>query len=102
MLLTVYVKPNSRSNTLSWLDQSTLRVGVSSPAKDGKANKELINYLSKYFETKKTSIMIVRGNNIRIKHIKIPNFVYNKKIIKENKNMDKCNDCKCNPCTCGK
>jgi len=52
-------------------EKNRLKVYLKSPPENGKANEELINVLSKYFETSKENIQIVKGKFSRNKIIKI-------------------------------
>ncbi|GBF36223.1 MAG TPA: YggU family protein [Methanothermococcus okinawensis] len=48
-----------------------LKIYLKSPPEDGKANKELIEVLSKHFKVSKRNIEIIRGKFSRNKIIKI-------------------------------
>ena len=74
MILTVHVKANSRkSQVIAWLDSGTVKINISKPAKDGEANRELINFLAKKIKIAKSLINIKRGHSSRVKHIELPN-----------------------------
>jgi len=49
----------------------TLRVKVAAPPIEGKANKELINILSKHFKVSKSKISIIGGEKSRNKIVEI-------------------------------
>lgn len=73
MRLTLFVQPNAKENMIvSWLDDSTVKVKVKAPAKEGKANKELISFLAKTLKIPKSSLSIIRGAQARMKQIEIP------------------------------
>lgn len=73
MIITVEVKPNAReSNIRSWKDRGTVIVDIKAPPVDGKANQELIKFLSKAWNVPKTHIEIVRGQGSRVKHVRVP------------------------------
>lgn len=73
MILTVEVKPNSRENKIiAWRDRGTVVIAIKAPPKDGKANRELINFLSKHFKIAKSLIEIKRGQGSRVKHVFLP------------------------------
>jgi len=71
MLLTVHVKPSAKKNELSWLDEDTVKVQIAAPAKEGKANRALIEFLAESFAVSKSKIHIVRGLTARMKHVEI-------------------------------
>lgn len=60
-MLYIYAKPNSRSNSFAGEFNGELKVHVAAPPEDGKANKELIKFLSKAFELPKSSILLKKG-----------------------------------------
>lgn len=72
MLLTVHVTPNAKQNTIEWLDEDTVKVRLTAPAVEGKANKALIEFLAEHFDLPKSKIRIVRGLTTKMKHVEIP------------------------------
>lgn len=65
------IKTNARHQNIEKIDKSTLKVSVKSSPQDGKANKEVINLLAKYFSTPKSDIKIVLGTKNRKKIVEI-------------------------------
>jgi len=60
--LTIRVTPRARKTEFSGiLDDGTLRIRISAPPREGKANKELIKFLSKILGVRKNQIEIVAG-----------------------------------------
>jgi uncharacterized protein (TIGR00251 family) len=51
--------------------EGTLKVYLTEPAEDGKANKRLIEVLAEYFKVKKYNLEIIRGLKSRDKVIAI-------------------------------
>jgi len=73
MILTVLVKPNAKqSRVVGWPDRKTVIIAVAAPPKKGKANSELIKFLSSKLRVPKTEIEIVRGAGSRAKHLRLP------------------------------
>ena len=64
----VWVKPNSLENRIVSYDseKNVLKVDIKERAENGKANKELINFLKKYF---KRHVVITKGFNSKKKLI---------------------------------
>jgi len=62
----IKVKPNSKQEGIEKIDEDFYLVKLKKPAKEGKANQELIRILKKYF---KKSIRIKRGLRSRNKII---------------------------------
>lgn len=71
MILTVYVKPNSRTDELSWLDDDTVRVCVRAAPEKGRANEAVVELLSQTFGVSKSSITLIRGATAKIKQFEI-------------------------------
>ena len=66
----VRVVPNAKRNEVK-KEGEGLKVYLSAPAVEGKANKALIKILAEHFRVKKSQVKIVRGTNSRDKTIKI-------------------------------
>jgi uncharacterized protein (TIGR00251 family) len=76
MIITVHAKPNSEITRIrSWVDATTVVIDLHSQPINGKANAELINFLSKQLKIAKSQIIIKRGLGGRVKHVQIPNEV---------------------------
>ena len=65
--LSIWVQPGAKKNSIEGIYQDCLKIKVSAPPVDNKANKEVINFFSKIFETKKSQIQIVGGQKNRKK-----------------------------------
>ena len=61
----------SKSEFFSVLDNWVLKIRIKAPAEKWKANKELINYLSKELNLKKNNFEIISGDTDQVKRIKI-------------------------------
>ncbi len=81
ILINVYVNPNAKKDEISGLYNNALKIKISSPAIDGKANKNLINFLAKFFEISKNKVSIEKGEKSKNKVVAI-NMV-NDEIIKK-------------------
>ncbi len=66
MNIEVRVIPNARKRAITRAG-SQLKVKLVSLPRDGKANEELIEYLSEVFGVKRSSIQIIRGEKERNK-----------------------------------
>ncbi len=70
--LRIKVSPNSSETSYrKKLDDDTIKIDIAAQAEKGKANKELIKYLSRIFEVDKNNIKILSGVSDRLKLIKI-------------------------------
>lgn len=66
LLLSIKVIPNSSKNEFIKYDNG-IRLKITAPPVDNKANKFVIEYLSKTFKIPKTSIKIIKGETSRDK-----------------------------------
>lgn len=69
----VEVTPNARKSEVVKVNSKTLKVKVSVPAVEGKANKALIKTLADYFGVSKSKVLILAGVVNRKKRIGIVN-----------------------------
>lgn len=65
--LSIIVSPRSASNSIVGVVDGRLKIKLTSPPVDGKANESLINYLSKFLKVKKSSIEILKGETSKKK-----------------------------------
>jgi uncharacterized protein (TIGR00251 family) len=77
MILRVRATPNaSRSEIIGWEDDPQagriLRVRVAAPPVEGKANKELREFLAKSLKLSKSKVVLQKGNSSRYKSFEIP------------------------------
>lgn len=68
LLITIKISPNSKTNEIIKTDNET-KIKITAQPIDGKANKGLIEFLSKKFKIPKTSIQIVKGETSKEKTI---------------------------------
>lgn len=74
--ISVYITPNAKKSEVigeivDLFGGKTLKVKVAAPPLEGKANKELINILSEYFDVPKSKISIIVGEKSRNKIVEI-------------------------------
>jgi len=67
----VVVKANARHIGVEKISESEFRVAGRSPARDGAANRAVIDALAEFFAIAKSSLRIVRGHSSRKKHVEI-------------------------------
>ncbi|OGS21610.1 MAG: hypothetical protein A2252_12545 [Elusimicrobia bacterium RIFOXYA2_FULL_39_19] len=71
MIIKVRVIPNSKKTEIVSRLGSILRVKVSAPAVDEKANKMLLKFLAEFFEVKQSKVFLRRGHRGREKIIEL-------------------------------
>lgn len=70
MLLYLKIKPNQRLNRLEYHEDGYV-VRIAAPAIDGKANRELISFLSEILALPKSKIVLKKGQTGRLKCIEV-------------------------------
>lgn len=70
--LSVFAKPNAKKTALVSLTDDALHISLHAKPQEGAANKELIAFLAKLFNTPKTRIHLVKGENSRLKKLHVP------------------------------
>jgi len=71
LVFKVYVVPRSSRNEVAGEHNGALRVRVSAPPVDGAANKKLTVVLAKAFNVSSNAVIIVSGQNSRLKQVSI-------------------------------
>lgn len=71
MIIKVRVIPNAKRNEVVSRVGSILRVKITVPAVEGKANEELCDFLSEFFDVKRSMIFLRKGERGREKTIEI-------------------------------
>ena len=68
LIVKVRIVPNSSKNDII-LEDEFIKVKITAQPIENKANKAVIEYLSKYFKIPKTSIQVLRGETSKEKTI---------------------------------
>jgi uncharacterized protein (TIGR00251 family) len=71
MIVKVRVIPNSKRSEVVSRIGSILRVKIAAPTVEGKANEELCDFLSDFFDVKRSMIFLRKGERGREKTIEI-------------------------------
>jgi len=69
LLLSLYVQPRSSRNEFAGLHGDALKLRLTTPPVDGKANKAVVSFLAKLFKIPKSAIIIKSGLQSRSKKI---------------------------------
>ncbi|MFT5697204.1 MAG: hypothetical protein ACI8ZB_000052 [Desulforhopalus sp.] len=70
-LLYLYVQPKGSKNRVVGLHDKRLKIAVSSPPVDGKANKEVVRFLAVVFGVGKKDVILTAGLQSRKKTVVI-------------------------------
>jgi uncharacterized protein (TIGR00251 family) len=71
IIIKVKIAPGSSKNKIDGIYNNALKISITAPPVEGKANKKCIAYLAKYFDIRKSKIEIVSGQTSKNKLIKI-------------------------------
>ena len=72
LLLRILVQPKASRDEIAGVQGDALKIRITAPPVDGKANKHLIAYLAKTFGLPKTRLQLLSGESSRKKLIAIP------------------------------
>jgi len=81
LLLHVLVQPKASKDEICGIHGDAIKIRITAPPVDGKANQYLIQFLSKNFKVPKSHIKLVSGSNSRYKRLsiespqKLPNII---------------------------
>lgn len=73
IILTVKILPNASKNAIIKTDENSIKVKITAQPIDGKANKALIEFLSKQFKVPKSYFEILKGETSKEKSILVKN-----------------------------
>ena len=71
LLLSVKVQPKASKDEIIGIQDGALKVRITAPPVDGKANRHLISYLSGVFKVAKSRIELIAGETGRNKRLRI-------------------------------
>lgn len=71
LILKVYVQPRAASDAFAEHNDEFIKVRITAPPVDGKANKHLIEFLAKTFKVAKSRIQLLSGETGRNKRLLI-------------------------------
>ena len=73
LIIKLRIAPNASKNEIIKSDDGSVKVKITAPPIDGKANKALVEYFSKIFKIPKSYIEIIKGETSKDKTILIKN-----------------------------
>lgn len=71
LTITVQVQPRSSRDEIVGIHEGRLKIRISAPPVEGKANERLTEVIAKAFGVSKSSVEIVKGHHSRVKTITI-------------------------------
>lgn len=73
-LLKLHVQPRASKTKLCGLHGEALKISITAPPVDGKANKEIITFFAKLFHLPRTSVTVKSGQQSRTKMLRFEQF----------------------------
>lgn len=73
LLLTIRVQPRASRDEIVGPHDDTLKVRITAPPVDGKANEHLVRFLAKSFGVASTRVELISGESGRNKRLRIRN-----------------------------
>ncbi|XP_032906315.1 UPF0235 protein C15orf40 homolog isoform X1 [Amblyraja radiata] len=71
VLVVIHAKPGAKANAITDMSEEAVGVAIAAPPSDGEANTELIAYLAKVLQLKKSELVLYKGSRSREKVVKI-------------------------------
>jgi len=71
LLLSLYVQPKAKNNEIVGEYGDNLKIRITALPVNNKANKHLLKFLAKTFAVPSTQVKLIKGINLRTKHVKI-------------------------------
>jgi len=71
LIFNVFLQPRASRNSLVGLHGNAVKIALTAPPVDGEANKQLIQFLSKLFQVKKSDVAIITGERSRRKRVSV-------------------------------
>lgn len=73
LILNLHIQPRSSRDELAGLHGDRIKVRITAPPVDGKANEHLIRFLARLFDVPRSSVTLLSGETGREKRICITN-----------------------------
>lgn len=71
LLLTVHAQPRASRNAVAGLHGNALKISVTAPPADNKANEALVKFLAKLLKVPQTAVILDSGQQSRAKRFRL-------------------------------
>ena len=71
MIIKIYIQPGASKNEIVGKPGDAIKIRLTSPPIEGRANEALVDFLAKEYKVPKSQITIIRGHKSRQKLVKI-------------------------------
>ena len=73
LILRIKVQPRASKDEIAEILGNSLKIRITAPPVDGKANQHLLDYLAKLFKVTKSKVILLSGETGREKRVSIDN-----------------------------
>jgi uncharacterized protein (TIGR00251 family) len=88
LILDIHVQPRAAKDEVVGFHGGRLKIRISAPPVDGKANRHLIGFLAELFKVPKRDVVLLTGESGRDKRFRIVSPKYLPEILSESHGMD--------------
>lgn len=81
--IAIHAKPGAKQNAVTDVSEEAVGVAIAAPPTDGEANAELLRFLSKVLQLKKSEVSLDKGSKSREKVIRVTADVSQEEILKK-------------------
>uniref|UniRef100_A0A8C2KCA4 Zgc:193812 n=1 Tax=Cyprinus carpio TaxID=7962 RepID=A0A8C2KCA4_CYPCA len=81
--IAIHAKPGAKQNAVTDVSEEAVGVAIAAPPTDGEANAELLRYLTKVLELKKSQVSLDKGSKSREKVIRVTAAISQEEILKK-------------------
>ena len=71
LLLAVHIQPRASADSLDGTHGERLKIRLTAPPVDGKANSHLIRFLARHFDVPRSQVHLISGESGRAKRVRI-------------------------------
>src|SRR5690554_7509302 len=82
VILTCHLQPKARADEIVGLHGDALKIRITAPPVEGKANQHLIQFLAKLFKVRQQDVELLSGETSRTKRLAIRNVTQLPEILK--------------------
>jgi uncharacterized protein (TIGR00251 family) len=87
-ILAVRVTPGAKLNAVTAIKEGVWNIKIAAPAVEGKANEELVLFLSRLFDVRKSSISVMKGQRSRSKLVGVSGLTQNEVSLRLSAELD--------------
>ncbi|MDH3360193.1 MAG: DUF167 domain-containing protein [Desulfobulbaceae bacterium] len=77
LLLTIYVQPKASKNKIAGIHGEAIKLCITAPPVDGKANKAVTDFFAKFFHLAKSQVTLHSGQQSRTKRLQLTGITLN-------------------------